>query len=246
MTDIWVVAFVKATVVTAMAACADLTLRHASAGVRHLVWLTASAALFLLPFGALVPDLTLSAPIVMQAAGSISSLSAPPGLRSPLPFFVWIAGCALLLARVVASGVSIARLVHRAQPAGHPVRVTYGVRVPFACGFGRELVLVPPAFEAWPENRRRAVLLHETAHLERRDNWSLLLAEIVRAFYWPNPLVWYAAARLRREQEHAADDSVLRAGIDAAEYAAHLIDIARGQRAPLLLAGAAMRSELAS
>jgi len=70
------------------------------------------------------------------------------------------------------------------------------------------------------------------------------MAEIAVAIYWINPLIWYAAAQMRREQEHAADDDVLKNGVCATDYAAHLIAIARSNGTPLLAAGAAHRSDL--
>jgi TonB family protein len=55
-----------------------------------------------------------------------------------------------------------------------------------------------------------------------------MLAQVVCAAYWFNPLFWIAANQLHRESELAADDAVLRLGVDARIYATHLFEIARG------------------
>ncbi len=55
----------------------------------------------------------------------------------------------------------------------------------------------------------------------------LMLAELLRAVEWLNPLTWLAARRLRFESELACDDLVLASGVRAPEYADHLVDIAR-------------------
>ena len=98
-------------------------------------------------------------------------------------------------------------------------------------GWRRPVVLLPAGAEAWPEPRRRAVLLHELAHIARRDYPTQLAAEVVRALYWFNPLVWMAARKLRIESEHACDDRVLAAGARPSDYAGDLLDIARSLRA---------------
>ena len=115
---------------------------------------------------------------------------------------------------------------------------------PAAWGIGRKLVLLPEDARDWTIQRRQIVLMHERAHLTRHDSWALLIAEIACAVYWPNPLVWFAAGQLRQELEHAADDDVLHCGANPAEYAGHLLAIARANRCPALAAGAVHESDL--
>jgi TonB family protein len=60
-------------------------------------------------------------------------------------------------------------------------------------------------------------------------DWLIQLGvQIVCSVYWFNPLVWVVANRMQRESELACDDAVLRLGVDARDYAAHLLEIARG------------------
>lgn len=97
-------------------------------------------------------------------------------------------------------------------------------------GFRRPTVILPAGAREWSGDRIRVVLLHELAHIQRGDWLTQLAAECLRAVYWFNPLIWMAAKRLRQESEHACDDAVLGGGVEAPEYATHLLDLARSIR----------------
>jgi hypothetical protein len=92
-------------------------------------------------------------------------------------------------------------------------------------------VLLPEDALEWPEAHGRIVLRHELAHVARGDALTQLTAGLVCAAYWFHPLVWITERRLRAECERACDDNVVSLGTPAAEYAAHLLEVARSARA---------------
>jgi hypothetical protein len=139
-----------------------------------------------------------------------------PGLLSRL------AG-ALQLARPV-------RLLLSADPAA----------MPMAVGLARPAILLPGEAGRWDEEKRRVVLLHELAHVRRRDCLTHALARLACALYWFNPLAWLALRRMRIERERACDDLVLSAGPCPSAYAAHLLEIARTMRVGALTSAAAI------
>jgi beta-lactamase regulating signal transducer with metallopeptidase domain len=98
---------------------------------------------------------------------------------------------------------------------------------PLAAGIWRPAILLPATAVAWTPERRRAVFLHELAHIRRHDCLMQVVAQAACALYWFHPLVWMAAAQLRRERERACDDEVLLGGIQGSDYASHLLQIAR-------------------
>jgi HEAT repeat protein/beta-lactamase regulating signal transducer with metallopeptidase domain len=101
------------------------------------------------------------------------------------------------------------------------------VSVPFTCGLVRPALVVPASALAWDDERIHVVLLHELAHVVRRDCLLQAISHIVCALYWFNPLAWLGARQLRAERERACDDLVLASGTASAAYAQHLLDIAR-------------------
>jgi hypothetical protein len=100
--------------------------------------------------------------------------------------------------------------------------------------WGRSVVLLPLDADGWPADRRRAVLLHELAHVRRHDCLVRSLAQAACALQWFNPLAHLALQRLRVEQERACDDVVLAAGMAAPDYADHLLEIVRASCATAL------------
>ena len=197
-----------------------------------------------------------SLPLVSAAPSATESASTPAVAAraawpdaSLLAAFVWGAGALGVLASLVAGTVgswwirSTARPLHapwvdEAQvlaeafeiPRSVAIVESSAVTMPMVCGIWRPVIVMPEAAEHWSDDRRRVVVLHELAHVKRRDCLTQALAQIVCAAYWFNPIVWFAARRLRVERERACDDFVLAAGEKGPDYAAHLLEIAQTMR----------------
>lgn len=113
---------------------------------------------------------------------------------------------------------------------------------PMTWGLARSVIMLPTDCGQWTEEQRREVLLHELAHVRRRDCLTHFAAQVVCLFYWFNPLVWLATRRMRTERERACDDRVLMEGARPSSYAGHLLDIAKeiGAKERAFSAGLAM------
>ena len=110
-----------------------------------------------------------------------------------------------------------------------PVRLlrSDALDMPVAWGWGRGAVVLPGDADGWDDGRRHAVLLHEMAHLARRDAWSQAVAQFALAVHWANPLAWWGYRRFLDAREQACDDAVLRGGARPSAYASHLVAVAR-------------------
>ena len=113
-----------------------------------------------------------------------------------------------------------------------PVRLLFSedLAVPVTTGVSRPIVLLPETARRWNEERRRVVLLHELAHVQRADWVALVIGQLAVAVYWFHPLAWAVRVQMRRDCERACDDLVLASGTRASVYAAHLLSIIRSLR----------------
>jgi TonB family protein len=239
----------KSTVVLAAAFAVNYMLRRGSAAVRHFVWTTALAVL--LPMAVMIGIgprwIAAPAPLPTAATTVHAVAEAPQRAAVPRMSFEWIylAGAALVLARFAIGIGRMGMIARRARWAEHvaplveelrtELRIARKVRalegreipVPMAWRLVRPLVLLPESSREWPEGRLRTVLLHELTHVKRHDLLAQTLAQATCCLFWFHPLVWLAARELRKERERACDDAVLNRGVSAAEYAGHLMELAR-------------------
>jgi hypothetical protein len=82
---------------------------------------------------------------------------------------------------------------------------------PALVGLMRPYIALPIDFERrFTPEERELILAHEAVHLARRDNLWNLLASVLLALHWWNPLAWWAARRMQADQELACDAAVLR------------------------------------
>jgi beta-lactamase regulating signal transducer with metallopeptidase domain len=195
---------------------------------------------------------TITGPTGNDAVGLGGARTEVPRALLTLAAFIWIAVSATLLlwyglgwvvAAVGARRADVAPPAWQVEANAWRARMVIASEVqvrlstyetsPIAVGIWRPAVVFPASALTWDADRRRSVLLHELAHIRRADCRVQLIAQLACALYWFNPLVWMAAAGLRRERERACDDEVLRQGAQPSVYASHLLEIARALQAPL-------------
>src|ERR1700688_3889711 len=100
------------------------------------------------------------------------------------------------------------------------------LRVPAAIGFWSRTIVLPAwAIRELPPEDLNVILLHESAHLRRGDDWTNLIQKIVRALFFFHPAVWWIENQLSVEREMACDDAVVAETANPRGYATCLVSL---------------------
>ncbi len=164
---------------------------------------------------------------------------------------LWAAGVVVMAWRLVREARVLARVRHAPAPArvGAALRRTAraglvdalpevreaAVPGPLVSGWSRPLLLVPRELSTRLESDELdAVLLHELAHVRRRDLGWNLLQRIVLALLWFHPVAWRLQAGVARERERCCDALAVRHGAQPLALARALVKLAEAGAHPTL------------
>jgi beta-lactamase regulating signal transducer with metallopeptidase domain len=105
--------------------------------------------------------------------------------------------------------------------------VSSHIVAPMSLGFLKPAILIPRALlDTLSDSELEHVLLHELAHLRRRDDWTNLAQKLIAAILPIQPAVYWIGHRMSIEREMACDDWVVATTGTAKPYAASLTKVA--------------------
>jgi len=157
---------------------------------------------------------------------------------------LWMAGVLCFSLRAVAGWLAVERMKQaRVCPAppewqhrldqwrlrlrvARPVRLLESALVdtPVALGFLRPAILLPLGLATgFPAEQVEAFLLHELAHIARRDYLVNLSQSLIEGLLFYHPAVWWVSGVIRAERENCCDDRVVELQGDAHGYARALV-----------------------
>lgn len=117
------------------------------------------------------------------------------------------------------------------------------IRGPLALGLWRPAIALPSLLVAQlSEAELDQIILHEMAHLRRRDDWTRFLQRVVQAVFCFNPTLIWLGRKLDLEREIACDDWVIHVTGEPRGYAtclARVVELAGFRRGWALATGAA-------
>ncbi len=93
------------------------------------------------------------------------------------------------------------------------------VRVPLVTGFFKPMIVVPLGFlTSLPIDQVEAILLHELAHVKRRDYLVNILQTVAGTLFFFNPAVLWVSSLISEEREHCCDDLAIQALGDKSSF----------------------------
>jgi len=249
-----------ATLLVLAAACLARALRRAGPSAQAAAWTLGTVGLLgvcvlcYLPVGwaARVLPEPVWRPLVAMGALTDAERAVRVDLR---PFvalrLVWAVGATMVMLRVWWAWISMQALTGPMHEVRDPawrraldsaqresgvsraihLRMSDAVATPLVWGLLRPVIVLPAHAGGWSAEERRAVLLHELAHVRRHDCAVWMTAQLAVAIFWFHPGVWWAASRLLAARELACDERVVRAGVRRADYAECLMRVADRARA---------------
>jgi len=172
----------------------------------------------------------------------------------------WLLGCAVALVGIARSGWKTRRIVREARPVSlgkrhaivedvcgalgvqslPKVACSSHVAAPTVVGIFRPVLILPTRLVGiLSPTELRDILLHETAHVLRRDPLVVLFQRVLGAVFWPHPLVHLVNRQLARAREEVCDNYVL-STVAPADYGETLLRLGQlmpRPRLPLASAG---------
>jgi len=159
---------------------------------------------------------------------------------------VWVLGCAFFLRVWWHRHYTMKARLREGEPlvAGSVLEALYRVKTllherrpvtlilssdfpePGVCGIRRpKLVLPKRVVEALTDQELEAVLLHEVAHVRRRDNLVGLFQSWLGCVLWFHPVIWLIDRQLLEERERACDEEVLSHALNCQQYLSSLLKV---------------------
>ncbi len=227
--------------------------RSFGAGWAYALWAVPALRLVLPPLPQLMPDLHL--PPVVLFIPTAAEMAAPlpaqagPGQWVPFMLAMWAGGAVIFLTlQWLGYRAFLGRIRDSARPARPPLFggirtwICEAVDGPLALGVIERRIVLPGDFSRrYNVVERRLALEHELVHHKRGDIWWNLVATLILAIFWFNPVAWLSFRAFRSDQELACDAAVARsASLDErCDYARALV---KSASRPGLIAACALNS----
>lgn len=120
---------------------------------------------------------------------------------------IWIIGLIALLVYGLVSYIRLRKKVSASLLFKDNIYFCDNIDTPFILGIFGPKIYVPSGIG---EEQLNYIIMHERAHLKRKDHFWKPLGFILLSVYWFNPAIWVAYILLCRDIESACDEKVIK------------------------------------
>lgn len=155
-------------------------------------------------------DNIINTPVVLTKPNSVIPAEKASEKQIPILLWVWLAGCLGMMGYGTASYWMLKRKISAAVKCpqlGENVYCSDRIPGPFVCGVIRPKIYLPLTIQ---EEETGYILLHEQAHIRRRDHLVKILYYLALCVHWFNPLVWSFQKLAAAQMEFACDEAVIK------------------------------------
>src|SRR5262249_45478906 len=93
------------------------------------------------------------------------------------------------------------------------------IKVPMMTGWLKPMILFPfSLLSQLPQEQVEAILLHELAHIKRKDYFVNLLQNFAETIFFFNPAVLWISSLIRDERENCCDDIAIQSTNDKEKF----------------------------
>ncbi len=171
---------------------------------------------------------------VVSTPGGIANVPSPAGVVLPTPpawlaqqlVILWLAWLVVSVGRILGACIGLRRVKRAASPfpasreqrlpawrslcaSGRRANLVLSsdVHAASVIGFASPTIAVAPsALEALDDHELDQIVVHEWAHVQRRDDVARLIQRIITAVAGLHPAIWWIDRQLDLERETACDD----------------------------------------
>lgn len=187
-----------------------------------------------------IPEIHTGSTTINQAVNNV--LPKPNQVNSINPMQVvmvivetiWLVGIAVFLSYSVISFIRLKRRLVGSINLKENIYLADHIETPFVLGVLRPHIYLPSTLG---EKEMSYIVMHEQAHVKRKDHIIKLILFGITIIHWFNPLVWIAYALVNQDMEMSCDEYVINRyamrnyNVDIRkEYATSLLNLSVGRR----------------
>jgi len=241
---------VQGTAVTIVVTLGVRACRTMTAATRERIWWVTLMGLTLMPVAYLLADLNAAFRVALLAPAALPdplmTVRVPWNRWTILILTVWAAWTVVHVGRVALALIRLRQVKKSAQPfprdrearlamwtmmrdCARPAILVASTDVYCAAvlGLNRPLIAVAPdAIDRLTDEELDQVVLHEYAHIQRRDDLAIVAQRIISAVAGLHPAVWWLDRALTIDREVACDDWVVTYAGARTRYARCLVKLA--------------------